>query len=286
MIKAATLFLLRSLIKYVVKVQNVIRGTKSPENTTQFAPVFIIGAPRTGSTLLYQLLCSTKTFCYINNLTCMFYENITMGMKISSKVLTKNDKIHLRSDLGRTNGWYSPSECGKLWYRWFTKNKPYTGQPLNSEKSKIEMAQELHAAMHYSKKPLLIKNLNNSLRIKTLQKVFPTAKFIWIKRNHPDTIQSIIQAKRKLGVPQKVTWSVSPNNEEAFGSELAQVKNQISSIEHIIETDAEKQNLCICTYENLVANPKTTLATLSEFLGMELNIPSQIESEISRTKGS
>ena len=39
-------------------------------------PVFIIGAPRTGSTILYQTLTNELDILYINNLTCKFNKNI------------------------------------------------------------------------------------------------------------------------------------------------------------------------------------------------------------------
>jgi hypothetical protein len=39
-------------------------------------PVFIIGAPRTGSTILYQTLTNLYDVLYIDNLVCRFSKNL------------------------------------------------------------------------------------------------------------------------------------------------------------------------------------------------------------------
>ncbi len=49
-------------------------------------PIFIIGAPRTGSTILYQTLTNKLDILYIDNLVDKFHRNLFFGFWLSSKL--------------------------------------------------------------------------------------------------------------------------------------------------------------------------------------------------------
>ena len=84
-------------------------------------PVFIIGAPRTGSTFLYQSITNSLDVAYIDNLVELFYDSFCAGFFISKALYGNkphNNFVSYHGNTRRLGGLHAPSECGAFWYRW------------------------------------------------------------------------------------------------------------------------------------------------------------------------
>lgn len=240
----------KSYIKYLLSksllvsqpIINIIEANLSKKiKLTNSTPVFIIGAPRTGSTVLYQAITNQLDTLYFDNLVCKLYRNIFFGIWLSNK-LFKN-KAHNCSHAihGNTSscGLRAPSECGQFWYRWLPTNKHFIDNTDISKEAIKEIRNEISAPLSYFNKPMIFKNLNNGQRLRFLSKCFPEAKFIFIKRDPLYTAQSIIRAKRELNIDDNEFWSVMPRNVESLREidGFSQVIQQIFFIEKQIEKD-------------------------------------------------
>lgn len=173
-------------------------------------PIFIIGAPRTGSTILYQAITNLYDVLYIDNLVCMFHRNLFFGFWLSSKLYGKTPHNNFKSFHGRTKGYHSPSECGQFWYRWLPKDRHFIDYDDITPKMVEEIRREITAVINYFDKPLIFKNLNAGQRLRLLYRCFPDAKFIFITRDPLQTAQSILKAKRRAGLCDNEFWSIMP----------------------------------------------------------------------------
>lgn len=88
-----------------------------------YPPVFIIGPPRSGTTLLYQILIDRYRFAYFTNFTANFYETPISAFWIAAKLFPDAQLGDYASRYGRTQGWRGPHECGAFWYRWFPRGE-------------------------------------------------------------------------------------------------------------------------------------------------------------------
>lgn len=228
--------------------------------TSTYSPIFIVGSPRTGSTILFEKLTNELDVLYPNNLSWKFYKNFFFSFLLSKKLY--NDKAHncFDSDHGGTLGcgWNAPSECGTFWRKWIDiDNKNFYDKNDLSKEQKNEIKQDILNVINYFDKPILFKNLVNGQMIRLLLDIFPNAKFIFVKRDMLLTAQSILKAKRKNGMQDNTYWSIKPKNYQ----ELKQIKNpyeqiikQIYCIEKQIIDDSKllsKENFLIVNYENL-----------------------------------
>lgn len=68
-------------------------------------PVFIIGAPRTGSTILYQMNLNVS-------ILTTYLVNFFFGFWLRKKLFCNKAHDSFNSNLGDTQGYNSPSECG------------------------------------------------------------------------------------------------------------------------------------------------------------------------------
>ena len=84
--------------------------------------IYIIGAPRSGTTLVYQLICKCFSVGYINNLAARFWLRPSIGVHLTKSLFNEDlgrKHITFQSELGRTNGAANPHEFGYFWSHWF-----------------------------------------------------------------------------------------------------------------------------------------------------------------------
>lgn len=237
-------------------------------------PVFIIGAPRTGSTILYQTLTNQLDVLYIDNIVCKFYKNFFFGFCLSDKLFKQKAHNCFRSDHGDTSkcGLNAPSECGSFWYKWLPTGKHFIDYDDITENMVNNIRDEIIAVVNYFDKPVVFKNLNAGQRLRLIQKCFPEAKFIFIKREPLFTAQSILKAKRKLQIDDDEFWSVMPSNVEELEklNSYEQIVKQIYYLEKQITQDSklfDQKNGLIINYKELGEFFEDVLENCQRFIG-------------------
>ncbi|WP_417326347.1 sulfotransferase [Halarcobacter sp.] len=177
-------------------------------------PVFIIGAPRTGSTILYQTLTNQLDVLYIDNLVCKFYRNSFFGFWLSNKLFEKKAHNCFKSNHGDTSecGLHAPSECGGFWYRWLPTDRHFIDYDDITDKMIEQIRQEITTIINYFDKPLIFNNNNAGLRIRLLQKCFPNAKYIVADREPLFVAQSLLKARKIFYHSYDTWWSIMPKN--------------------------------------------------------------------------
>jgi len=205
------------------------------------SPVFIIGAPRTGSTILYQALTNAYQFTYIDNVTCTWYRNLRFGLWLSQKKYGEKPHNNFEAEQGNTHkfGGHAPSECGHFWYRWLPKDRHFIDYGEVSQKMVTELREEVFGASGFLQKPLLFKNLNAGQRLRFIYKAFPDAKIIFVRRDPRFVIRSILNVRKKIAVPAGQWWSIMPRNVDSLLElpEGEMCAAQVYHLEYQIEKD-------------------------------------------------
>lgn len=178
------------------------------------APIFIIGAPRTGSTILYQALTNSLDVLYIDNIAAKFYSNIFIGFLISKAIYKDKPHNSFDSKFGNTAefGGHAPSECGEFWYQWLPKQDHFVDHGTVSDKSREELKFSINFPSKWFAKHILFKNLNAGQRLRLINEAFPDAKIIYIQRDLKDTVSSILKARHSIGVSKDKIWSIRPKD--------------------------------------------------------------------------
>jgi hypothetical protein len=242
----------------------------------KYQPVFIIGAPRTGSTILYQIITNQLDVLYIDNLICRFNKSLFFGFWLSNKLFKQMAHNCFKSNHGDTSmcGLHAPSECGSFWYRWLPRDRHFIDFNDIDENMVEEIKKEVISVMNYANKPLVFKNLNMGQRLRLLYKCFPNAKFIFIKRDPVYTAQSILKAKRQLNMNDDDFWSVMPKNVKELKkmNSYEQIVKQIFYIEKQIKEDLKlfpKDQVLEIDYVQLGNNFQEIVDMCKRFIGVK-----------------
>ncbi len=236
----------------------------------KYPPIFIVGAPRTGSTILYQLITNFFPVQYFSN---YMIENFQIIFETSKKQFEKYGFVKhntFSSEFGETESPLGPAEGSYFWYQWFDFDKHFTMQNELSEASRKEIYSVIATLVNEHNRPIVFKNLNHSVRLQALHQIFPEALIIHIKRQSLFTAQSLYKARlKKSGDVQK--WlSVKPKEYESIKILTAeeQIASQIYFIEKQIEQDKNLFNPTAyleISFEELCADTYSEMKRIEDF---------------------
>jgi len=240
---------------------------------SNFRPIFIIGPPRSGSTILYQTLTNFLNVSYISNTVELFKEEPIIGFSVHYALFDSKPHNSFRSSFGQTKKLIAPAE-GTFWYKWLPKNVHYISPEQLNDSAKQLFSDTINAILNKFQKNLIIKNLSFSLRLELINQLFPNAFIIYIKRNPLFNAQSVYIAYLKNNVPKNQIWSIKPKNfKQIQNLPLYQkVVAQIFSIEKHIESHAYlfKNNFLTIKYEEFTQNWQSFVKNLSTLLNIPL----------------
>ena len=232
------------------------------ELSTYPPPTFIIGPPRTGSTLLYQMLVANYGFSYFSNFSAFFYKSPALITRLTKNFFKRYDPDVYESSYGLIPGIWSPSEAGQIYRYWFSTEKNF-----NMNRDKIKKT--IPTIIKIQRGPFIWKNLDLSMKVKHLLTLFPDAVFIHSKRNPIFTAQSLLIARRKRYGDYRMWFGIkSPNYEEILKKDpFEQVVLQVKSIDDYIEKRLRSyERYFVVEYEKLCENPQKVIYEIVDFL--------------------
>ena len=235
--------------------------------------LFILGSPRVGSTLAYQLTINHFEVYYPSNHINELFESKEFKPFELPNHIDQSQSVNYHSNYGKTQGSNQPSEASALFRYFFGGQHPSELKSKNPlpgyEKKFIQFLEHLYLTTA-NRKPLVFKNAWNCFRIKYLSEAFPNACFLWIRRNLADSSYSDLQARRKRGGPEVWNSATSKNYREI--QELPyweQVVEQQYSYAMRISQDLSQlapQRYHQIWYEDLCLNSSDTIQNLKTFL--------------------
>jgi hypothetical protein len=234
-------------------------------------PVFIIGAPRSGSTLLVQAIVNSLDVAYMSNLHCLLY-----GAPVFPELIRKyssRSPYSFESNHGATQGWGAPAECGQYWYRFFPRRPQYCGLNDVDQKRLLQLQNSVNTLLNVARRPFIFKNMHVALRLLPITKTFPNALFIIIRRNEVENGHSLLETRYNIFQNYDSWWSMEPPNIQQLKSlpSYQQVIEQIRAIYTTIEKDLQASNIFTTqildlTYEDLCGNPTETIELVQNFI--------------------
>lgn len=246
----------------------------------KFRPIFILGTPRSGTTLLMQTLKYYFDISYINNFTHRYFFGCPFISELFFSRLSFYDE-NFTSNYGRTKGLIGPHEGSNWWYRFFNRKPRYVAtNNINFHKME-RFKSSIRLLTNFSGKNVVFKNPHASLRLNPINSIFPDALFIRIYRDKLDNAHSILKARKdNLGSYNK-WWSMDPPGYEDLLSlpPYVQVVEQINLINNLIDQDIkknaiDKKYIHELSYEDLCEKPSYIINQIHKFfIKNSTNIP-------------
>jgi hypothetical protein len=264
--KKAYLIILQSILMQSLKFieHHLLNNYGSRPNK----PIFIIGPPRSGTTLLYSALITRYRFSYISNLAHRLYKTPSVATLVGKRMI-RSWHGNFTNRYGQINGWASPNEGGWIWNQWFPEEYFLDEAAANRLPTQV-IYKTITSIASIIDAPFLNKNVMHSVHIPLLNRLFPNCLFIITKRNILDSARSIIriyQEKKK----ERGWISVKPRGwalykeADIHSKAVAQVILTYSNIFDDIGKIGKERSL-IVDYEKLCASPEIVMEEINYFL--------------------
>lgn len=166
-------------------------------------PIFIIGVPRSGTSMLYDLLCAHESSTYISNLVAAYSETPLAVSWFQKKFNLNVESERFLGDSVNVS-LTSPAEPFLYWHKWFDRDNSLHWRDISRSDFSKEHIQDVYEdikkniSLFNKKTPRFIcKFAVCQTEIRILQELFPDAKFVNIVRDGRDVAHSLIKLYNK-----------------------------------------------------------------------------------------
>lgn len=223
--------------------------------------LFVMGLPRSGTTLIYQYIVHRLNVSYFTHGVGKFPYAACIATFIQHKLYGQYRSV-FKSNYGKESGAVpvAPREAGGLWCRFFDANNYVEVDDLAEKdiyllKNTIACVQNIFGGI-----PFVNKNVKHLLRIGALGKIFPNSRFLIVERDISDVAISILRGRYKNLSDPTQWWSVRPPNYKKLKDLpiAEQIDNQCSSLKQKMEYDLSKllsEKVIRIRYEDFCNNP-------------------------------
>jgi len=271
------------LVDLIGRLKQLLEPVQIQQNAQFAAPqypvVVIVGCPRSGTTVLTQILAASGSFAFPTNFLARFAYAPLIGAMIQQMIFNREydfrDELSdirsssdFRSAVGKTAGALGINEFFHFWRKFFPNHDP--GHLTNEELALVDtvrMRSELAAIESVFVKPFMSKGMMMQYNIAYFAEQVPELFFIHIKRETRYVLQSVLMSRRRFYGDQPIWWSVKPKEYEWLaGMDLFyQVAGQVLFTEKAIDdqlASVDDSRKLVCHYEQLCAAPHSFFDSL------------------------
>ncbi len=247
------------------------------------APIFILSVPRSGTTLLYQLMARSMDLCVITNLMALAPRYMLRLARVSNERVPGPGAPLLPGSYGFLPGLHGLSEAGKVMERWF--------DPHASEEHRHRVREMIAALAARTGRPLLIKSLSLVGRLDAVAATVPSARIVILHRDPRFVVQSLVRGQSDRHTPADRWEGVRPPGYSDQGS-LDAVRHtawQVSALTALLQKGRCRftpDHIAELTYESLCSEPHTQLSRLAAQIGRPFHaarVPEKLEPSVHRS---
>lgn len=164
---------------------------------------FILGPPRSGTTLLYELMTEEFGCAYFSNFAKRLYRTPVAATWLAQRAIRRRRGSY-ESDYGTIPGALAPAEAGRIWRHWMPDAAPYfQDRPGLSDD---EIRARIAAMARIARAPMLVKYLSLQSEIPRLLRLFPRAVFLRVDRDLAENARSIFRGRQKMPAMHATGW--------------------------------------------------------------------------------
>lgn len=251
-----------SFLDYILGLPVIVRGAN------EVPAIILLAPPRSGSTLTYQLISESFDSHRLTNVWNLLFATPRFGGLLSKQMCGCRPK-GFQSNKGFVPGLCGEAEGLQFWKYWSGISIDIKETDFNEKKAgrlknilqKLVSDDEVFVAGY----------LGHVLAVKEMEKLFPSALFVYLKRDLLSNAYSLYQASPDKWFSVRTETYYSDEQHDRY----QEVAGQLLDIHQLVLEN--KPERCIeITYENLCKEPPQELKRLSylaDKVGVSLPVP-------------
>jgi len=239
----------------------------------QFPLLFVVGTPRSGTTLLAQVLSHCLNVSYIDHVAARFWLAPLTGIRLSQALFGSESRTDFCSDHASTFQLSDIHAFGYFWRHWLKIDGPL---PVKKDVDWPRLQSVLYCMQQAFKSGICFKNLFSIPYMKEFVAQLPTALYVHINRDPLDTMVSILDSRRLFYGRDDRWWSIAPPEYEWLRHEppMIQIAGQVYYLQKLLQqqTKAIGSRVVNVSLEELCENPLSVLGKVIEGCGRKMKI--------------
>lgn len=245
--------------------------------------VFVVGLPRSGTTLLSQVLAYCFDAGYVSNFAARFYLAPVTGVRLGRILLGTEKPAAFESDYARTGDPRGIHEFGYFWRHWLRKEtfvEVVRSRELESAIDWDGLRLTLANVQRELGRAYVGKNMLGAYHMPKLADTIGPALWVHIERDPLDVAVSILDARRRHYDDLRSWWSYVPLEYDRLEGldHWQQIAGQVHYLERLYDRElaAIGDRAVRTTYDEMCADPRGLLEKISarsaSLYGMEIPI--------------
>ena len=237
--------------------------------------IFICGPARSGTTLVFQVLCRHLDVTYLQNVTALFPRSPIVVSRIYRRLARSRTDIArpYENYYGKTGGLAGPSEANHVWHRWVMPDA--TGFRTILPPAGAAAAARFFAALgDAAGKPVIAKNNNLNAFADVMASAVPGALILCLRRRPEFLAQSLLQARREIHGSVARGYGVQDaGNGGAAGEPVPSVCAQVAFLDRMAQEMRARvgpERFWIVDYEEFCRSPGTLVAAVAAKLSIPM----------------
>lgn len=233
--------------------------------------LFILGLPRSGTTLVYQYIVHRMNIAYITNQAGYYYLSPLIVTNLQRNQLGTYQS-DFKSNYGKVSGPLSPREAGAFWGRFFGTEDYVSIDDLTIKRIQTLQNTIFGIQQLFGDLPFVNKNVKHMLRIQVLSEIFPNAYFLVVERDLPQVALSVLRGRYNNLADPMQWWSVKPPNYAELKDlpVVEQVSGQLLALQDRMTADfsqIDTERIIRFSYLNFCDRPESIITLLTGLLG-------------------
>ncbi len=233
--------------------------------------IFVFGPPRSGTTLITQVIAHSFNLGYINNFMARFWLAPIHGIRLSRIIYGDSKLTDFKSDYAATSELTDIHEFGYFWRHWLLKES-FKGvtkcKEIESDIDWMGLKKVLGNIQNEFKGPMVYKNIFGSYHLKKMKESLDKVIYVYITRDSLDTAISILDARKKYYSDLNTWWSYMPVEYEQLKDKnyWEQITGQVFYLKRYYEGEIQKNkldNVVQVSMKELSQSPKKVLEKIN-----------------------
>lgn len=227
--------------------------------------ILICGAPRSGTTVVYQTLVRHLPVAYFSNLSALFPRSPLAAQRLFGRFL-RPQSGGFHSYYGRTQGLAGTNDALNLWDRWLGADRSTAATQIN-ERQRQAMVEFFTACDVLWDRPLVNKNNSLNLSAHLVAECLPHARFICITRDRRSLAQSLYRARCDIHGKPSAAYGASPRRADVADDPVRDVCQQAISYDDVNgqqRTRLGRDRFWLVSYEEFCRSPISLLRRVAQ----------------------
>lgn len=244
----------------------------------------IVGLPRSGTTLLYQLLARTRAVGYPSNILALFWEVPIVGAQLQQQLAANDPTLSLHSLAGRTSEPLDPHEFGYFWRAALGHGSNTTvvdRDPWPWDRLQVT----LDAIANVFGTPVVYKNFLVLAHVEELRSRLKRQRYLVLDRPLIDIAASLLSVRRNIGIDDRADFGLTVRSDtKQRGTLVERVARQVSDLDRLKRSCdfASDPDALSISYSELCVEPRAVITHALEFLDADSTrvsdvIPSRLQ---------